>query len=103
MLGEDHDMLCLDDVRRKRAEILRIAATHGAHDVLLFGSIVRGQGEEGSDLDILVHMDDDRSLLDQIALIRELEELLDCPVDVVTDEALHTVVRDRVLSEGVAL
>lgn len=96
-------MVTVDDIRRRREEILRIAAGHGAHNVRLFGSVVRGEAMEGSDVDLLVKLDDDRSLIDHIALMRELEDLLRCAVDVVSEDALHRSIRARVLQEGVAL
>jgi len=96
-------MAALNDIRGRRKEILRIAARHGAHNVRLFGSVVRGDAAADSDVDFLVRLDDDRSLMDHIALIRELEDLLGCRVDVVTEDALHRVIRARVLAEGVPL
>ena len=96
-------MPSLSDIRRIRGEILRVAAKHGAGNVRLFGSIVRGEAKEGSDVDVLVHLDDRASLLDHIALMRELEALLGCPVDVLNDEALHRAIRDRVLAEAMEL
>jgi hypothetical protein len=51
----------------------------------------------------LVHLDDDRSLLDHIALMQDLEDLLGCKVDVVEEDALPQLIRRRVLSEAVAL
>ena len=96
-------MSALNDIRGRRKEILRIAARHGAHNVRLFGSVVRGDAAADSDVDFLVRLDDDRSLIEHIALIRELEDLLGCRVDVVTEDALHRVIRARVLAEGVPL
>lgn len=96
-------MAALNDIRGRRKEILRIATRHGAHNVRLFGSVVRGEAAADSDVDFLVRLDDDRSLMDHIALIRELEDLLGCRVDVVTEDALHRVIRARVLAEGVPL
>jgi len=96
-------MSALNDIRGRRKEILRIAARHGAHNVRLFGSVVRGEAAADSDVDFLVRLDDDRSLIDHIALIRELEDLIGCRVDVVTEDALHRVIRARVLAEGVPL
>jgi len=96
-------MSALNDIRGRRKEILRIAARHGAHNVRLFGSVVRGEAATDSDVDFLVRLDDDRSLIDHIALIRELEDLIGCRVDVVTEDALHRVIRARVLAEGVPL
>ena len=87
----------------KRAEIAHIAEKHGARNVRLFGSVVRGEAKESSDVDVLVNLDEDRSLLDHIALIQDLEDLLGCKVDVVTEGALHRLLRDRILQEAVPL
>ena len=96
-------MVSLNNIMDRRGEILRIAAKHGASNVRVFGSVARGQATEGSDLDILVHLRDDCSLLDQVALMQDLEDLLGCKVDVVEDVALHRELRDRVLAEAKAL
>lgn len=96
-------MVALNDILSRRDEILRIAARHGARDVRIFGSVVRGEAGRDSDVDFLVRLDDDRSLLDHIALIRELEDLIGCRVDVVAEDDLHRAIRARVLAEGVNL
>lgn len=96
-------MVSMNHVLDRREAILRIAAEHGATKVRVFGSVVRGQAGKGSDLDLLVHLADDRSLLDHIALMQDLESLLGCKVDVVEDDALHRSVRDRILAEAVPL
>lgn len=96
-------MVAMGAIRAQRDAILRLAAQHGAHDVRLFGSVTRGQATEQSDLDILVQLEHDRSLVDQVALKLDLEDLLGCPVDVVEDDALHASVRERVLAEAVPL
>jgi hypothetical protein len=96
-------MVSMSDIQGRREEILRIAAKHGATNVRVFGSVVHGQAREGSDLDILIHMDDNRSLLDHIALMHDLQDLLGCKVDVVEDEALYCGVKDRILAESVTL
>ncbi len=96
-------MVTLNDILEERSEILRIAAKHGAHEVRIFGSIVRGQAKDESDLDFLVRMDEDRSLLDHIALMHELEDFLGRKVDVVTEEALHRTIRNDVLLEAVEI
>ena len=66
-------MVALNDILSRREDILRIAARHGAHHVRVFGSVVRDEAGEGSDVDFLVRLDDDRSLIDHIALIQDLE------------------------------
>lgn len=96
-------MVSLSNILDRREQILQIAAKHGASNVRIFGSVLRGQAGEGSDLDLLVHLGDDRSLLDHVALMQELEDLLGCKVDVVEDDALHRSLRERVLVEAMAL
>jgi uncharacterized protein len=84
-----------------REEVLQIAAKYGAHNVRVFGSVARGDADEMSDLDFLVEMEPGRSLLDLGGLQAELEVLLGCRVDVVTEMGLKTRIRDRVLGEAV--
>ena len=96
-------MPTMTDIRGRREEILRLAAAHGAHNVRVFGSVVRGDAAEGSDVDVLVKLDDDRSLLDHVALRQDLEDLLGSEVDVVTEGSLHRLLRDRILAEAVPL
>jgi hypothetical protein len=53
-----------ETIQQKREEILQVAAKYGAYNVRLFGSVVRGEADEASDIDILVDMEPGRSLLD---------------------------------------
>ena len=87
----------------KRAEILRLAESHGARNVRLFGSAARGEAQPESDIDFLVEMEEGRSLLDLVGLWQDLEELLGRGVDVVEPEGLHWYIRERVLKEAVPL
>jgi predicted nucleotidyltransferase len=79
-----HDQL----VKEKREEILRIASRYGARDVRVFGSVARGDADRESDIDFLVELEAGRSLLDLGRLQTELESLLGCRVDVVTEGGL---------------
>ena len=76
-------------VTSKRERILRIAAQHGARNVRIFGSAAQGRAGPESDVDLLVELEPGRSLMDHVALVQELEELLGCKVDVVSEKALH--------------
>ena len=95
--------ITLSDLRIHRDEILDLAARHGAGRVRVFGSVARDSAGPESDVDLLVEIASDRSLLDQIALIQDLSELLDCRVDVISDRGLNPRVRQRVIEEAVAL
>lgn len=90
-------------VRSKRDEILRLATKYGARNVRVFGSLARGEADEASDLDLLVELDPGRSLLDLGGLQFELETLLGCRVDVVTERGLKLRIRNRVLREAVPI
>ncbi len=90
-------------LRRHRDAILSVALRHGASNVRVFGSAARGEAGPGSDLDLLVDLEPGRSLLDHVALIQDLEDLLGRKVDVVEAQALHWYIRDRVLAEAVEL
>ena len=90
-------------LNEKREEILRVAALHGARNVRIFGSVARGDAGPDSDLDVLVDMEPGRSLFDMGGLLTDLQELLGCHVDVVTEKGLRERIRDRVLKEAVQL
>ncbi|MBI4365208.1 MAG: nucleotidyltransferase family protein [Deltaproteobacteria bacterium] len=96
-------MTLRESIRMKREAILQVAAAHGARNVRLFGSVVRGDANATSDVDLLVEMLPGRTLLDHVGLWQDLEELLGRKVDVVSEKALHWYVRDRVLAEAVPL
>ena len=69
----------------------------------MFGSVARGDADEQSDIDVLVQMEPGRSLLDLGGLQYDLEQLLGCRVDVVTEQGLKARLREEILSEAVTL
>ena len=87
----------------KREEILRIAAQHGVRDIRVFGSVARGEAGPDSDLDLLVEMEPGRGLMDLGHLVMDLQDLLQCKVDVASEKGLHWYIRDKVLQEAVQL
>lgn len=93
----------INTIRNRRKEILAVAAKHGARNVRIFGSVARGDANPGSDIDVLVELEPDRTLLDHAALLLELEALLGCKVDVVTTPGLRPRIRERILREAIAL
>lgn len=96
--------MTLETLRRdKRADVLEIASRNGARSVRVFGSVARGEASRTSDLDLLVEWEPGRSLLDHVALVQDLEDLLGVKVHVGTEKSLHWYIRDRVLKEAAPL
>jgi uncharacterized protein len=90
-------------LNEQRQEILALAARHGAKSIRVFGSVVRGEADEQSDVDFLVDMEPGRSLMDMGGLLMDLQELLGCKVDVVSEKGLRQRIRERVLKEAMPL
>lgn len=93
----------LDRLRQHRDAILAAAERRGMRAVRVFGSVARGGATPASDIDFLVRVEAGRSLLDLGGFLADLEELLRCRVDVVSERALKDRVRERILTEAVAL
>jgi predicted nucleotidyltransferase len=75
----------LVDLRLQRDEILRLAHRHRLSDVRVFGSVARGDAGASSDVDFLVHREPDATVLDIAEFAADLEDTLNCRVDVVVD------------------
>ena len=90
-------------LQAQRQAILQIAQTYGASNLRVFGSVARGEDDAASDLDFLVDLEPGRSLFDLGGLVMDLQELLECRIDVVTEKGLKQRIRDRVLQEAVKL
>lgn len=90
-------------IAENRASILKLAKTHGAKHVRVFGSMARGDAGPGSDVDFLVELEEGRDLFDLGALLMDLQDLLHRKVDMVTEEALNQDIRVTVLKEAVNL
>jgi predicted nucleotidyltransferase len=90
-------------LKEKRAEIMKIAAKHGANNIRIFGSAVRGEATPESDIDFLVDAAPDTSSWFPAGLILDLQELLGFRVEVVTERGLNAHIREHVLREAVPL
>lgn len=86
-----------------RDEVLALATTHKARNVRVFGSLVHGDDDENSDIDLLVDLDPGADLIDLAALDAELEDLLGHPVDIVPARMLNARVASSALADAVAL
>jgi len=90
----------IDEIKRRKKEILALAAKYGASDIRVFGSVARGEAGADSDVDFLVSLEQGRSLFDLGGLLMDLQSLLHRKVDVVTEKGLHWYIRDRVIKEA---
>lgn len=90
-------------IRAERKAIRRLVHQHGASEPRLFGSMARGDAHARSDVDILVKAGPQTSAWFPAGLISDLEEVLGCKVDVVTEGSLHWMLRDRILEEAIPL
>jgi len=89
-----------EQIKLNRKAIQRLAKQYGVTDIRVFGSVARGDDATQSDIDFLVDMEPGRSLFDMGGLLMDLETLLGCKVDVVTEKSLHWYIREKVLSEA---
>lgn len=90
-------------ITNNRAQILSVAARHGVKSLKIFGSMARGDASATSDADFLVEMEEGFDLFDLGSCLMELQDLLHCKVDMVTEEALHPRIRENILTEARAL
>ncbi|NEQ23459.1 MAG: nucleotidyltransferase family protein [Microcoleus sp. SIO2G3] len=96
-------MTIYERLQANRERILQTAAKYGAYNVRIFGSVARGEADASSDVDFLVEMEPGRNLLDLGGLLMDLQELLNCKVDIVTEKGLRKRIRERVLKEAISL
>lgn len=95
----------LDDLRARRDEILALVERHNAYNVRVFGSVARGEETPSSDIDMLVSFQEGASIYDISGLWQDLQELLGCDVDLVTDDEHPRRARflRRAMKDAVAL
>jgi uncharacterized protein len=96
-------MITKEVLRQKRDDIKRIAAKHGVINIRVFGSVARDQARQDSDIDLLIDVGPTTSSWFPAGLILDLENLLGCRVEVVTEKSLNPKLRERVLSEAVQI
>ena len=94
-------MLLQSLLQEKREAILEISRKHGAYNVRVFGSVSRGQENPDSDIDFLIDYDPQKiTPWFPCGLLVDLQDLLNCKVDIVTEKGLSRFIRDQVLAEA---
>lgn len=92
--------MTIPEIKNRITPVLK---KYGVIKASLFGSIVKGESTEDSDIDILVEMPKTATLLELAALKIELEEILKKQVDVLTYDSLHHLLKDNILHEQEAV
>jgi len=90
-------------IKNIKKKILPILQGYGVRRVGLFGSCIREEMRENSDIDILVEIEKDISLLDFVKLKLEIEEVLENKVDLVEYNTIKPLLRERILKEQVVI
>ena len=94
-------MTLLETLQEKREKVLEVASKHGAFNVRVFGSVVRGEDTPESDIDFLIDYDPEKvTPWFPGGLLMDLQDLLGRKVDVLTERGISPLIRERVLSEA---
>lgn len=99
VVGEE-DVKPSEALASNRAAIRHVVESHRARNARVFGSVLRGQDTDSSDLDILIDPTPETTLFDISAIRVELRKLLGVPVDVLTPNGLPDKFRATVLAEA---
>lgn len=90
-----------ETLRKNRNLILSRAKENKIRTVKVFGSVARGEAGSDSDLDLLVEFEEGGNLFDLIRFKQFVESLLEVKVDVVTENSVHRLMKEKILSEAV--
>ncbi|MBU1045733.1 nucleotidyltransferase family protein [Patescibacteria group bacterium] len=87
------------DLEKIKKQILPILKKHDIKKAAIFGSLVRGEAKKNSDVDIVIQIEKDISLLDFIGIKLEIEDTLGRKIDLVEYDTLKPIIKERILSE----
>ena len=96
-------MLSQEQIDEIKSKVIPILKRYGVKRAAIFGSVVRGEAKADSDIDILVEIESDMSLLDFVGLKIEIEEALGKKVDLVEYSTIKPLIKERILSEQVVI
>ena len=95
--------MVLIKLQQQKNSILEIAKQYHAINIRIFGSVVRGEENENSDIDLLVDFLPNATLIDHVGLIQVLSKKLGRKVDIVSEKSLNKYLRQRILQEAMEL
>ena len=93
----------IEFINERKYEILQLGRENGMNNIRIFGSFMRGEERPDSDVDLLVEIEEDRTLFDLIRFKHSVEDLLGRKVDVVSDRAVHVMLKEEIIDKAVQL
>lgn len=96
-------MITMEILKAKRNAIMLLAQQWGAYNIRVFGSVARGDAGPNSDVDFLVKFESNRSLLDHGGLLTDLQDMLNCKVDVISENGMRPRLREQVSKDAIPL
>lgn len=90
----------LDEIRNNAKPVLE---KHSVVKAEVFGSYARNEENSESDIDILVELEDGKTLADMAELKNDLEKKLERDVDILTYDSVHPEIREKIFSEAVEI
>ncbi|MDX1950280.1 MAG: nucleotidyltransferase family protein [Rickettsiales bacterium] len=96
-------MTLIDEIKANRENIFNIAKQYGVYDIRLVGSVARGEDDEKSDIDFLVNIESNRSLIDYMKFKNKIENIFNRKVDILCESALKDRFRSKIKNDIVFL
>ena len=88
----------------KREQILQLSRQCGVSNIRVFGSMIRDDATDDSDIDLLVDVAPDQDLFDLGTLLMDIQDLFERKVDIITEKSLHNPrIHKQILSEALPL
>jgi len=91
-------MTRLELLKKRKLQLLQIADQYGAYNIRVFGSVIRGDDTDTSDIDLLVSFREGTSLFDRGGLMMDVRDCLGCDVDIVFDKTVKADLREEIIS-----
>ena len=93
----------MESIQEIKQKITPILQRYGIKKAAIFGSLAKGEAKTSSDVDILVEIKSDASLLDFVGIKLELEEALGRKVDLVEYDTIKPIIKEKILAEQVVI
>ena len=94
----------LQILRQNRDEIYAIAQKYGVSNIRVFGSVARGEENAQSDIDLLVTISKHKGMgFDLLRFEREFSEKFHIKTDVISQNSVHALLKEKIFGEAILL